>query len=229
MKKLILGIIIISIALLATGCCDSVEKAKDIAQTAKETSQTISRFSEDMAKLRDEDGGFKLTPARLDRFFTNYPIFVEIVSAHDERIDEIDEDFERAMVGMETLVKLDKDLRDAGINNPAEFYLTMGKVSAIFFYISSQEYLSEAQGQMAEAIEAMKEQLDSPDIPEEQKAMMREAIAEMEASAEETEDTELPDDITQNEIELVRRNFKRIAETMGIEIDEDEPPAGDIS
>ncbi len=212
MKKAFVLIPILLVALLATGCCKQIDKAKEATEVG-------ARLSEDFAKLKDSEGNFELTPARLDKFFTHYPIFKALLEKKNEQAENLSEN-DNDLMALDLYVKLDKDLRDEGIDNPAEFYLTMAEVTAGFYYVTSKDFMQKAKGQLSEAVTNLKAQLNSPDMPEEQKAEIREAIAEMESS----DDTaiELPSGLTEQELSLIEANLDKIATLLELETPKEE-------
>ncbi|MCK5833758.1 hypothetical protein KAH81_08830 [bacterium] len=228
MKKLLYGIFILMAALLVVGCCKSVDKAKDIAKTAKNATQVATRLTKDIGELQSEDGHFDLTQARLQKFFKNYPIFVSVIESKSEKVDNMEEGYNKDMMSIESFVKLDEDFRKAGIDNPAEFYLTIVEVSGAYSYVASKEFMENAQGQMDEAITAMKAQLQNPDLPAEQKAAIKDAIAEMNSTNTEEAQGDLPEGLTQVEIDLVKANFDKISEILGMDPEEAEEE-GEVS
>ncbi|HDR91204.1 MAG TPA: hypothetical protein ENN75_03025 [candidate division Zixibacteria bacterium] len=216
MKRIIVAMLIIGIALISFGCCGVVDKAKDMAKEVEETAGAIGRFAEDVEKLKGEDGNFELNQRRIDKFIREFPIFQAVIEAKGDEIDKSKDDFSKGMKSLSSLSNIDKDLRAAGIDNPAEFYLTMIEVSAGMFYLAFETQMAEAKKGMSEQVEIMKKQLDDPNIPEEQKEMLREAIEGL--SGDDIDDAELPDDLDKKEIELIRKNFDRLAEVLGMEV-----------
>ena len=125
------------------------------------------------------------------------------------------------MVGITEFASLDKDLRNAGIDNAAEFYLTLIEVSAGIYYIIYEEQMESAKEEIAKGIEEMKKQLENPDVPEDQKEAIREAVKSM----EESETFEAPEGLTGDELSLIRANFDKLVEVMDIEIEQEEETA----
>jgi hypothetical protein len=203
-------------AIFIAGCCKTAEKAQEIVESAKEIGETAVQLAEDFEKLQDEDGNFELTQDRLDKFFKYYPIFIETITEKGEKVEAMEDDFYKSMMGIQEFTKFDKSLRKAGIDNPAELYLTVSEVSTAFFYLSAEKHIGFAKEQISESMSLVKEQLENPDLPEEQKKALREAIAEMGSNPEALE-VELPDNLTEKELELVKTNFAKIAESLGIE------------
>jgi len=216
MKKTIVAMLIIGIALFSFGCCGAVDKAKEMAGEIEETAGAIERFAKEVEELKGEDGKFELNQRRIDKFIQEFPIFQEVIEAKGDEIDQSKDDFSKGMKSLSSLSNIDKDLRAAGIDNPAEFYLTMVEVSAGMFYLAFETQMAEAKEAMGEQVEVMKKQLDDPNVPEDQKEMLREAIEGLEE--DDIEDAEIPDDLDKNEIELIRKNFDKIAEVMGMEV-----------
>lgn len=217
MKNTIITLILIGIAIYGLGCCGAVDKAKEMADEVEETVETATEISKEMEELRGEDGEFELTQRRLDKFMKEFPIFKKVMEEKADKVEQSKDDFKKGIKSLSEFSDINKDLKDAGMDNPAEFYLTMTEVSAAMFYLSFESSMKEAEAQMKKQIEEMKKQLEDPDTPEQQKEVLREAIEGMKES-EETE-REIPDMLTEDELKLVRNNFDELADVLGMDVE----------
>ncbi len=218
MKKTIVALVLIGIIIYGFGCCGVLDKAKDLAKDVESTVDAMARFSEDIEKLKNEDGEFVLTQARIDKFIKQYPIFKEIVEKKGEEVESAKDDYSKGMKSLNELANLDKDLRDAGIDNPAEFYLTFGEISAGMLYLSFEHYAKATKEGMSDQAAEFKKQLEDPNTPEDQKEMLREAIKAIEEVGQEKPD--VPGELNEDEVDLIRKNFDAIAKLLGMEFPE---------
>lgn len=221
MKKYILFLMAVLIGVFAVGCCGSVDKAKDMADSAKEFAEAADDISKDMQGLRDDDGNFELTKERINRFLKNYPVFVKVIMEKDEKVVEDPKKASQVLSNVSEVASLDKDLRKAGIDNTAEFYLSYSEIMAGVTYINYEKAREEFKGEMDQQVIKMKEQLKNPDLPEEQKAMIESSIGQLQ---EQQEKAALPDNITEEELELIRENLDEILETTQMNLESEEKP-----
>ncbi|RKZ30287.1 hypothetical protein DRQ36_06075 [bacterium] len=219
MRRFVALLLVVLIAVFGIGCCGAVDEAKEVAKAAKEVADAATKFAEDMEKLKDEEGNFELTQKRIDRFIEHYPVLMRIIEEKQDKVERAES--ESSMVGITEFASLDKDLRNAGIDNAAEFYLTLIEVSAGIYYIIYEEQMESAKEEIAKGIEEMKKQLENPDVPEDQKEAIREAVKSM----EESETFEAPEGLTGDELSLIRANFDKLVEVMDIEIEQEEETA----
>ena len=216
-KRTMIIMLLLAIALFSFGCCGGIDKAKEMAEQIEETAKAAGHFAEEIEKLQDGDGNFTLTQSRIDMFIKEFPTFKEVMEEKAKKVEESDDDdFGKAMSSIGEFTDIEESLLDAGVKNPAEFYLTMIEVTAGFFVITSENVMKDAKGAVSQQIDIMKEQLENPDLPKEQKEALETTIEELEEAQD--EETEMPEDITKSELELVRKNYDIIAKTLGMEI-----------
>lgn len=221
MKKTIVALVLIGIIFYGFGCCGVLDKAKDLASDVESTVDAMARFSEDIEKLKNEDGEFVLTQARIDKFINQYPIFKEVGEKKSEEVEASKDDYSKGMKSLSELANLDKDLRNAGVDNPAEFYLTFGEISAGMLYLSFEHYAKATKEGMSDQAAEFKKQLADPNTPEDQKEMLREAIKAIEEVGQEKPD--VPSELNEDEVDLLRENFDKIAKLLGMEFPETQP------
>jgi len=217
MKKLTVAVVITIVVFYGLGCCGAVDKAKDIAEEVEKSADTAARLVEEMDALRDDNGNFEITQARIDMFISEFPIFKDVMKAKADEVEENKGDFQKGLKSLAEFVNIDKDLRKEGMKNPPEFYLTMTEVSAGLFYVSFEGAREKADAEMQKQIAIMKQQLENPDIPKEQKEIFRTTIAEMEEP--DTIKAEIPEVLTEKELALIRKNFDKLVEAFGMQIE----------
>ncbi len=227
MKKTIITLILIGIAIYGLGCCGAVDKAKEMAEEVEGTVETAARLSEEMEKLKNEDGEFELTQSRIDKFIREFPIFEKAMKEKSDEVEKTEDEFQKGMKSLSEISNIDEDLRSAGIENTAEFYLTMTEVSAAMFYLAFKSAMEEARTEMDKQVAEMEKQLEDPNIPEEQKEVIRQTIEGLKES--DTTDSEIPDALNEKEIELVRKNFDKLADVLGMDVVLEEESEEEIS
>jgi len=166
MRKLLLPLSVLIIVIFAAGCCDFIQKAKDLAGLGK----SVEKFDEELAKLKNPD----------------------------------------------EILTLNEDVQKAGVQNVPEFYLTMGEVTTGVHFIVAQMGMATAYKSVGAAAEQMKKQLEDPNVPEEQKKAIREGLASMEKSQQ--QQMEKPENLTDDEMGLIKINFDRLAPLFGIDV-----------
>jgi type III secretory pathway component EscV len=171
-KFTFLALLLLLGSFLLTGCKGKESTAEGGEETS--TEKQVEKASEEENPL--------LTEKEVVAFIEAFPVFVKITKKAEKEIDPLS-DKKNLVSGMRVAGKfqqyaeeLDAGLKDYGFTFET-FSATYAKVMAAFAF-----------GQMNEAMESskvqMKQMLDNPNIPEEQKEEIREGLKEMEESEE---------------------------------------------
>ena len=169
MKRLvILFTVLFLISALFVGC----------RRAAESPAEEVTGRTEGKGEFSDTDDVL-LTEKEVKAFIKAHPVFTEVAKKEGEKFEGMDKSVFKALKGgrqaAKFVEKINKVLKPYGFDMES-FMVTYGKIMGTFSYQMGLEAKKLAKGN----IKSMKDLLDNPNIPEDQKESIRESIEELE-------------------------------------------------
>ena len=147
-------------------------------RAAESPVEEVTRKTEGKTEFSDTDDVL-LTEKEVKAFIKAHPVFVEVAKKEGEKFEGIDKNVFKALKGgrqaVKSVKKINKALKPYGFDMES-FMVTYGKIMGTVAYKMGLEAKKLAKGN----IKSMKDLLDNPNIPEDQKESIRESIEELE-------------------------------------------------